>query len=211
MTTTDMQMTDYLARLRAALTGMTLAEREDIVQEIQMHIRERSSDPQTSVGGILAGLGPADELAQQYRTGLLVQKARHSISPLPILRATLRWATTGVEGFVVFMIAITVYADGWRLPATRVHQAILAQVHRTVGRPRRISFQCPHGRDDDQSCIAGSRGFGVVVDPSSPCPGIAQSGRNDKAYPDTLAALPLEGAIHCHDKCASGRDGAVSC
>ena len=112
MTTTDMQMTDYLAQLRAALTGMTLAEREDIVQEIQMHIRERSSDPQASVEGILAGLGPADELAQQYRTGLLVQKARHSVSPVTILRATLRWATTGVEGFIVFVIAITGYMTG---------------------------------------------------------------------------------------------------
>jgi uncharacterized membrane protein len=110
--TTESQAYDYLARLRGALTGMTLAEREDIVQEIQMHIRERSSDPQTSVQGILAGLGPADELAQQYRTGLLVQKARHSLSPLPILRATLRWATTGVEGFIVFMIAITGYLMG---------------------------------------------------------------------------------------------------
>ena len=110
--TTELQANDYLARLRASLSGMTLAEREDIVQEIQMHIRERSSDPQTSIEGILAGLGPADELAQQYRTGLLVQKARHSISPLPILRATLRWATTGVEGFIVFMIAITGYMTG---------------------------------------------------------------------------------------------------
>jgi uncharacterized membrane protein len=110
--TTESQVNDYLARLRASLTGMTLAEREDIVQEIQMHIRERSSDGQISIAEILAGLGPADELAQQYRTGLLVQKARRSISPLVILRATLRWATTGVEGFVVFMIAITGYLMG---------------------------------------------------------------------------------------------------
>src|SRR5271165_3885852 len=110
--TTESQANDYLARLRASLTGITLAEREDIVQEIQMHIRERSSDPQTSIEEILAGLGPADELAQQYRTGLLVQKARHSISPVVILRATLRWATTGVEGFIVFVIAITGYMTG---------------------------------------------------------------------------------------------------
>ena len=110
--TTELQVNDYLARLRASLSGMTLAEREDIVQEIQMHIRERCSDPQTSVEEILAGLGPADELAQQYRTGLLVQKARHSLSPLPILHATLRWATTGVEGFIVFVIAISGYLMG---------------------------------------------------------------------------------------------------
>jgi uncharacterized membrane protein len=112
MTTTDTQMNDYLARLRAALTGMTLAEREDIVEELRMHIRERCGDPQTSVEAILAGLGPADELAQQYRTGLLVQKASHSISPVLLLRATLRWATTGVEGFLVFVIALCGYGMG---------------------------------------------------------------------------------------------------
>src|SRR5271166_6879786 len=112
MTTTDKQMNDYLAHLRKSLTGMALAEREDIVEEIRMHIRERCGDPQTRVEEILAGLGPADELAQQYRTGLLVQKARHSISPLVVLRATLRWATTGVEGFIVFMIALCGYGIG---------------------------------------------------------------------------------------------------
>ena len=112
MTTTDERMNDYLARLRAALTGMTLAEREDIVEEIRMHIRERCDDPQTSVDEILAGLGPADELAQQYRTGLLVQKARHSISPVVILRATVRWAATGVEGCLVCCIALWGYGMG---------------------------------------------------------------------------------------------------
>jgi uncharacterized membrane protein len=110
--TNDTQIQTYLARLRSSLTGMTLAEREDIVEEIRMHIRERSSDPGTSAEDVLAGLGPADELAQQYRTGLLVQKARHSISPLIILRATLRWAMTGVEGFVVFLIATIGYLMG---------------------------------------------------------------------------------------------------
>ena len=112
MTMNDTRMNTYLARLRAALTGMTLAEREDIVEEIRMHIRERSSDLESNVEEVLAGLGPADELAQQYRTGLLVQKARHSISPVVILRATLRWATTGVEGFLVFIIALWGYGMG---------------------------------------------------------------------------------------------------
>jgi len=110
--TTEIQVNGYLARLRASLTGMTVAEREDIVEEIRMHIRERSGDPGTNVEAALAGLGPADELAQQYRTGLLVQRARTSISPVVILRAALRWATTGVEGFIVFMIAIIGYAMG---------------------------------------------------------------------------------------------------
>jgi len=110
--TPEIQVNDYLARLRASLTGMTVAEREDIVEEIHMHIRERSSDSRTSVETVLAGLGPADDLAQQYRTGLLVQQARTSLSPVVILRAALRWAATGVEGFIVFVIALIGYMMG---------------------------------------------------------------------------------------------------
>lgn len=110
--TMDAEVIGYLARLRAALTGMTLAEREDIVEEIRMHIRERYGDGETNVDAVLAGLGPAEELAQQYRTGLLLQQAGRSISPLLILRATLRWAMTGVEGVVVFFIAIFGYLTG---------------------------------------------------------------------------------------------------
>ena len=110
--TPETQVNDYLTRLRAALTGMTVGEREDIVEEIRMHLRERVSDPQSSVEAALAGLGPADELAQQYRTGMLVQRARTSISPVVILRAALRWAGTGVEGFIVFVIALIGYAMG---------------------------------------------------------------------------------------------------
>jgi len=111
--TPEIQVNDYLVRLRASLTGMSVAEREDIVEEIRMHIRERSGESQTSVEAVLAGLGPAGELAEQYRTGVLVQRARTSISPVVILRAALRWAATGVEGFIVFVIALIGYATGF--------------------------------------------------------------------------------------------------
>jgi len=110
--TLEAQANDYLARLRAALIGMTVSEREDIVEEIRMHIRERSSDQQSSLNAVLAGLGSPELLAEQYRTGMLVQKARTSRSPFLILRAALRWATTGIEGFLVFVIAILGYATG---------------------------------------------------------------------------------------------------
>jgi uncharacterized membrane protein len=110
--TSETQINDYLGRLRASLTGLTVSEREDIVEEIRMHIRERCGEPQASLESVLTGLGRADELAQQYRTGLLVQQARSSISPVVLLRAALRWATTGVEGFVVFVIALIGYMTG---------------------------------------------------------------------------------------------------
>jgi len=110
--TPEKQINDYLSQLRVALKGITVSEREDIVEEIHMHIRERVADPQCSLDAVFAGLGPAHELAQQYRTGVLVQRARTSLSPVVILRAALRWATMGVEGFLVFMIAIIGYALG---------------------------------------------------------------------------------------------------
>ena len=110
--TNDARVNDYLGELRRELTGMTLAEREDIVEEIHMHIRERSGGSPAGLDEILAGLGPAEELAGQYRTGMLVQKARHSSSPVVILRAALRWALTGAEGFVVFLIAVAGYLTG---------------------------------------------------------------------------------------------------
>lgn len=112
MTILDSPIDDYLAQLRTALRGMTLAEREDIVEEIRMHIRERSGDDPAGAETILARLGPAEQLAEQYRTGLLLQRARHSVSPFLILRATMRWAVTGVEGIVVFVIAMLGYALG---------------------------------------------------------------------------------------------------
>ena len=66
--TPEALVSDYLARLRASLIGMTVSEREDIVQEIQMHIRERTADPQASLEAIFGGLGSATELAQVAKT-----------------------------------------------------------------------------------------------------------------------------------------------
>ena len=108
----DTSVDAYLSRFRAALGGMTLSEREDIVEEIHMHIRERLDAEPGSEQVILTGLGDPEQLGEQYRTGMLLQKAGRSRSPLLILRATLRWARTGVVGFAVFMVAVVGYAMG---------------------------------------------------------------------------------------------------
>ena len=100
---------EYLQRLRSSLRGMTLSEREDVVQEIEMHIRERVAE-----GGdaekVLGQLGPADELAAEYRTGNLLRRASHSVSPLVLLLAAFRMARTGVQGFAVLLLAFVGYA-----------------------------------------------------------------------------------------------------
>lgn len=107
--TTEARITDYLARLRTSLTEMKLADREDIVEEIRVHIMERAAEPDANLGEILGRLGPADLLAAQYRTGMLLRDASRSNSPLVILRATMRAALTGAKGFIVFVVAVVGY------------------------------------------------------------------------------------------------------
>jgi uncharacterized membrane protein len=105
------EMDTYMTSLRSHLGHMTPAEREEILMEINAHIRD-SVEGGTALETVLQRLGPADELAAQYRDGLLIRKARHSISPWLLLRAALRLATKGISGVVIFFAAVFGYAFG---------------------------------------------------------------------------------------------------
>jgi len=105
----------YIARLRKALSGFGVTEREDIVEEIRTHIVDRVAESGLTVEDTLARLGPAEELAKDYRSGALVRRARSSFSPWTVLRATLRWAMTGVHGLTVFILALFGYGMGTAL------------------------------------------------------------------------------------------------
>jgi hypothetical protein len=91
---------------------MSLDEREEILREISAHIRDSVEQSGSSLQIVLERLGPADELASQYRDGLLIRRASRSISPVLLLRAALRLATKGVSGVVVFFAAVFGYAMG---------------------------------------------------------------------------------------------------
>ena len=110
--TETMQFDTYLSSLRGHLAPLTLTEREEILREISAHIRDSVEQSGAGVDAVLARLGSAEELAAQYRDGLLIRRASHSISPLLLLRAALRLATRGASGIVVFFAAIIGYAFG---------------------------------------------------------------------------------------------------
>ena len=116
--TTEMQIDSYLTALRLHLGPLTIAERDEIVCEISAHIRDSAEESGASIETILARLGPAEELAKQYREGLLIRQASRSLSPLVLLRATLRLATKGLSGIVVFFLAIFGYLMGGGLVLT---------------------------------------------------------------------------------------------
>jgi hypothetical protein len=84
-----------------------------IVSEIRSHIVERLDDTSRPVDEIvaqtLAGLGSPEGLATRYQSEGLLRRASTSMSPLLLLRATLRWAMTGIGGFLVFWVLLAGY------------------------------------------------------------------------------------------------------
>ncbi len=101
----------YLAALRAQLAPITLSEREEILREIAAHIRD-AYEAGTPIDIVLARLGPPAQLAAEYRDGQLIRAASRSLSPLTLLRATLRLATKGITGILVFFCALFGYFTG---------------------------------------------------------------------------------------------------
>lgn len=102
----------YVARLRSGLAGMSLHEREEIVNEIRMHVRDRVEEFGLTTADAVARLGPAEDLAADYCRGALVRRARGSFSPWLIFRAAYAWAMTGIHGLAVFLVALLGYTLG---------------------------------------------------------------------------------------------------
>jgi hypothetical protein len=107
-----MQIDTYLSSLRSHLGPMTIGDRDEIVREISAHIRDSAEENGVSLETVLARLGPAEQLAAEYRDGLLIRSASRSISPLKLMRGALRLATKGAFGVIVFFVGMLGYAMG---------------------------------------------------------------------------------------------------
>jgi uncharacterized membrane protein len=109
---TNNVMEGYLATLRMRLAPLTLSEREEIVMEIAAHVRDSAEQNGATVESVLARLGPAEALAEQYRDGHLIRQASRSFSPIVLLRASMRLATKSVSGILVFVLSVFGYSFG---------------------------------------------------------------------------------------------------
>jgi hypothetical protein len=114
----ELKIDNYLRKFRQCLPSMPIADQEEIIREISVHIRESAQQPNASVDEILHRLGPAENLASEYAQDRLIERASASFSPLLIVRATLELARRGVEGLAVFLGVITGYAFGGGLLLT---------------------------------------------------------------------------------------------
>jgi hypothetical protein len=103
----------YLLRFRLALTGVQTGDKEDLVSEIRSHIVERLDDTSRPLNEIvdqtLGNLGAPETLAARYHTEGLLQRAQTTMSPVLLLRATMRWAMTGIRGFFAFWVLFIGY------------------------------------------------------------------------------------------------------
>jgi uncharacterized membrane protein len=109
------------------LGPLTIAEREEIVCEIGAHVRDSAEESGASTESVLARLGPAEELAAQYRDGLLIRRASRSISPVLLLRASVRLATKGFFGVLVFLLGLFGYVTGADLVLTALVKPFLPE------------------------------------------------------------------------------------
>jgi hypothetical protein len=115
--TTDIKTADtidrYLLRFRLALTGVSASDKEELVSEIRSHIVERLEDTSAPVGDVvdrtLTALGTPEVLAARYQTEGMLERASTTFSPALLLRATMRWAMTGIRGFFAFWVLFVGY------------------------------------------------------------------------------------------------------
>jgi uncharacterized membrane protein len=120
----------YLMHLNAALPDFPRAERDEFLREIRAHIFEklRQGGP---VPAALAALGDPEELARQVRAERSLVQSSRSWSPWVLMRAVARWGLSGVQGFLVFVLALI----GYSLAACFYITAVLKPIF-----PRNIGF-----------------------------------------------------------------------
>lgn len=104
---------DYFSRLDAQMSDMPAADRQEFVRELRAHVLDRLD--QVAVASdqdcrsVLQALGTPEEIARQYRLERILNRSAWKISPLSVLRTLLRWTLTGIQGYIVFMVAVLGY------------------------------------------------------------------------------------------------------
>ena len=98
----------YIARFQMSLTGMTLAIRQDIVDEIRAHVHERMCVSGMPIPEILERLGPPEDLAREYCTGALVTRHRPALAVV-VLRGAAAWVVTAAHAVAIAIVAICGY------------------------------------------------------------------------------------------------------
>src|SRR5579859_5294638 len=92
----------YFSELEAKMAGCPRTEREEFIRELRAHMFDRLQQmvapTEDQCRAALNAMGAPEEIARQYRLEMILNRAAESSSPLLLLRSTMRWAVTGVQG-----------------------------------------------------------------------------------------------------------------
>ena len=110
---TNPMVESYFSELDSKLTDLPQAPRRDFLLELRAHVMDRLEQLATVSGDdcrtVLKALGTPEEIARQYRMELLLKRPSWKISPITVLRTALRWTVAGVQGYLVFLVALIGY------------------------------------------------------------------------------------------------------
>jgi uncharacterized membrane protein len=103
----------YFAALTTQLSDLPPAKREEVVRELRAHVFDRLEQITVPTDDdcrtVLKAMGTPEEIARQYRVELLLNKSAWRISPWSMLRTLFRWTLTGIQGYIVFVLAVLGY------------------------------------------------------------------------------------------------------
>ncbi|HEY1938608.1 MAG TPA: hypothetical protein VGJ33_11790 [Candidatus Angelobacter sp.] len=103
----------YFAALETQLSDLPRPRREEVLRELRAHVLDRLEQvtvPSTDdCRTVLKAMGTPEEIGRQYRLELLLNKSAWKISPWKMLRTLFRWTLTGIQGYIVFVIAMLGY------------------------------------------------------------------------------------------------------
>jgi uncharacterized membrane protein len=110
---TNPMVESYFSELDSKLTDLPQAPRRDFLLELRAHVMDRLGQLATvsddDCRTVLKALGTPEEIARQYRMELLLKRPSWKISPITVLRTALRWTVAGVQGYLVFLVAMIGY------------------------------------------------------------------------------------------------------
>ena len=104
---------NYFTDLNAKMADLPQDQRQDFLMELRAHVTDRlqqmavPSDDDCRT--VLNALGTPEEIARQYRVEMLLKRSSWKISPLMVLRTSLRWTVAGVQGYAIFVVAVIGY------------------------------------------------------------------------------------------------------
>ena len=111
--TSNPMIESYFAALSTQLSDLAQPKKDEVIRELRAHVFDRleqiTAPTDDDCRAVLRAMGSPVEIARQYRVELLLNRSAWRISPWKMLRTLFRWTLTGIQGYLVFVMAMVGY------------------------------------------------------------------------------------------------------